>query len=356
LNDNTLRTISRFFSLPYRKLGQAALLLRRAAFLFVTVVVASGVSARGVSAQETKRIRFAVTSPPHFLPIWVAKDVGLFSKHGLDVEVIFMRGGALITMGIISGELQLSGVGAESVVAARLEGADVALLACPLDLDFVYLIARPEIKTIAQLKGKATAVTRLGSTTHFYLRSAFKHLGMDADREMTILQLGAGPEIAVALETGRIAAAVLSYRNALSFLDRGWPVLVDLTKTDFKYPPSCVGSSRAFVRKNPSTVDRFLKAYIEGIHLIKKDIALAKRVYAARYRESDAAVADKVVRAYADLFKPVPTVPDSGLEAVLRDVATRRPLQKELFRTELYKEAGPLEKIVKEGWMTQYQR
>jgi ABC-type nitrate/sulfonate/bicarbonate transport system substrate-binding protein len=309
-----------------------------------------------LSAQETKRLRFAVTSPPHFLPIWAAKDAGLFSKHGLDVEVIFMRGGALITMGIISGELQLSGVGAESVVAARLEGADVALLACPLDLDYVYLITRPEIKSVAQLKGKATAVSRLGSTTHFYVRVGFKQLGIDADKEMTILQLGAGPEIAIALESGRIAAAVLSYRNALSFLERGWPVLVDLTKTDVKYPPSCVGSSRAFVRKDPGTVERFLKAYIEGIHLVKRDIVLAKRIYAARYRESDPVITDKVVRAYAELFKPVPTVPTSGLETVIRDVASRRPLQKEFLRPELYRDEAPLDKIVKEGWTAQFQK
>ena len=55
-----------------------------------------------------------------------------------------MRGGSLITVGIMSGELQLSGVGAESVVAARVEGGDVVLLACPLDTDLVYLMGRPE--------------------------------------------------------------------------------------------------------------------------------------------------------------------------------------------------------------------
>jgi NitT/TauT family transport system substrate-binding protein len=133
-------------------------------------------------AQETRRIRFAVTNPPHFLPIWLAKDTGIFSKHGLDVEVIFMRGGALITMGILSGELQLSGVGAESVVAAKVEGGDAVLLACPLDTDLVYLIGRPDIKTPEQLKGKSTAVTRLGSSIHFYLRAALKYLGMDAPK------------------------------------------------------------------------------------------------------------------------------------------------------------------------------
>jgi len=81
------------------------------------------------------------------------------------------------------------------------------------------------------------------------------------DKEMTILQLGGGPEIAAALETGRIAAGILTIRYALPFLERGWPVLIDLSKTDLKYPPSCVGSSRAFVRRNPNTVERFLKAY-----------------------------------------------------------------------------------------------
>jgi ABC-type nitrate/sulfonate/bicarbonate transport system substrate-binding protein len=134
-------------------------------------------------------------------------------------------------------------------------------------------------------------------------------------------------------------------------LRSGWPVLVDLTKTEFKDPPSCVASSRAFVRKNPNTIGRFLRGYIEAIHVIKTDIELAKRVYAKRYRESDAAVTDKVVRAYAGLFKSVPTVPESGLEVVIRDLASRRPLSKELLQPDAYKDDGPLQKIVAEGWI-----
>src|SRR5713226_4733118 len=143
-------------------------ILRSKRVKILTLLALVGV-VQPASSQETKRIRFAVTNPPHFLPIWLAKDTGIFSKHGLDVEVIFMRGGALITMGILSGELQLSGVGAESVVAAKVEGGDAVLLACPLDTDLVYLIGRPDIKTPEQLKGKSTAVTRLGSSIHFYL-------------------------------------------------------------------------------------------------------------------------------------------------------------------------------------------
>src|SRR3982751_6517402 len=98
--------------------------------VLLILLLVSGI-AQTAYAQETRRLRFAVTNPPHFLPIWLAKDAGIFSKHGLDVEVIFMRGGALITMGILSGELQLSGAGAESVVAARVEGGVGVLIACP---------------------------------------------------------------------------------------------------------------------------------------------------------------------------------------------------------------------------------
>ena len=326
----------------------------RITFPLVFTLLLTIAGGQPLRAQETRRIRFAVTNPPHFLPIWLARDTGIFSKHGLDVEIIFMRGGALITMGILSGELQLSGVGAESVVAAKLEGGDAVLLACPLDTDLVYLIGRPDIKTPEQLKGKSTAVTRLGSSIHFYLRSALKYLGMDADKEMTVLQLGGGPEIAAALETGRIAAGILTIRYALPFLERGWPVLIDLSKTDLKYPPSCVGSSRAFVRRNPNTVERFLKAYTEAIHVIKTDSALTKRVYAKEYRESDAAVVDKIVTVYSGLFKSIPSVPSSGLETVIREAAARKALPSEAFRQpDFYKDDAPLQKIVKDGWIEQ---
>ena len=183
-------------------------------------------------AQELRRIHYGTTTSTAHLPIWVAKDAGLFGKYGLNVEPVHIRGGALITMGIMSGQLQFSGAGAESIVAARIEGGDVVLLACPVDSDPVYFITRPEIKSAAELKGKATAVTRLGSTTHFYLRAAARHVGLDPDKDMTILQLGTGSESTAALENGRIAAAALTHRYAFPFLQRGWPVLVDLSTTD----------------------------------------------------------------------------------------------------------------------------
>lgn len=324
----------------------------RATVLAVLAVWAWLVFTAGVFAQEPERIKFALTSPPHFLPIWLARDTGLFKKHGVDVEVIYMRGGSLITMGILNGDLQLSGAGAESVVAAKVKGGDVIMVACPLDSDLVYLIAQPGIKNPAELKGKASGVSRLGSTTHFYLRTALKKVGLDPEKDLTILQLGSGAEVAVALEAGRLAAAALSYRNALPFLDRNWPVLLDLTKTDFSYPPSCIASSQAYVKSKPRAVEGFLKGFVEGISQIKKDRVLAQKIYKKYYQERDDTIVEKVVDVYAKLFKRVPYVPDRGIETVVGELALRVSVPKEfLGRPEMFRDNGPLQKLAKEGWI-----
>ena len=300
-------------------------------------------------AQELRRIFYGTTASPSHLPIWVAKDAGLFEKNGLDVEPVQIRGGSLITLAIITGNLQFSGAGAESVVAARASGGDVVLLACPVNADPVYLITRPEIKSPQELKGQASAVTRYGSTTHFYLRAALKHVGLNPEKDMTILQMGAGPEIVIALDRGVIAAAALTTRYAVPFLRRGWPVLVDLSNTDLVYPSSCVTSSRAFIRAEPTTTHEFLRAYVAGIHLIKKNLAFAEKSFAKWMSEKDAGITKKTVESYASLFKTAPLVPDKGIENVIQDLVKARPDFKEYIGwPEPFRENGPLQKVLKE--------
>jgi NitT/TauT family transport system substrate-binding protein len=315
--------------------------------LFV-FLVAAFVSTTCAAAAELRRIPYGTTASPSHLPVWVAKDAGYFEKYGLNVEPVHIRGGSLITLAIITGDLPFSGVGAESIVAARASGGDVVLLACPVDADPVYLITRPEIKSAAELKGQGSAVTRYGSTTHFYLRAALKHVGLNPDKDMTVLQLGAGPEMVAALEVGRIAAAALTTRYAIPFLERGWPVLVDLSTTDLVYPSSCVTSSRAFIRAEPKTTEDFLRAYVAGIHLIKKDHRFAEKSFAKWMREKDSNIVKKTISAYARLLKTAPYVPDKGIENVIKDLIRARPEFKEyLGWPEPFRENSPLERALR---------
>ncbi|MGB7948392.1 MAG: ABC transporter substrate-binding protein [Candidatus Binatia bacterium] len=315
--------------------------------LFTVAVVALFLPKHVAFSQELRRIHYGTSVSISHLPVWVAKDAGYFAKKGLNVEPVQIRGGALITAGIMSGQLQFSGAGAESVVAARIEGGDVVLLACPSNLEPIYLITRPEIKSAAELKGKSSAVTRLGSSTHFYLRAALRNVGLDPEKDVTILQLGAGPEMATALESGRIAVAALNIRYAIPFLRRNWPVLVELAKTDLVYPSSCVTSSRAFVKSEPRLVEAFLSAYVEGIQLIKKDHAFAERSLAKWTREADPSVVTKSVETHAGIFNVPPIVPDKGIENVVKDLASRRNVPKEFIgHPELFRDNGPLQRAL----------
>jgi NitT/TauT family transport system substrate-binding protein len=313
----------------------------------ITLICAFFPPYRAVRAQELRRILYGTSASPSHLPVWVAKDAGYFEKYGFNVEPVQIRGGSLITLAIITGSLPFSGAGAESVIAARAAGADVILLACPVDVDPVYLITRPEIRSAAELKGHASAVTRYGSTTHFYLRTALRHVGLNPDRDMTILQLGAGPEMVAALEAGRIAAAALTARYAIPFLQRNWPVLVDLSSTDLVYPSSCVASSRAFMRAEPKTTEDFLRAYVAGIQLIKRDHAFAEKSLSKWLREDDPVILKKSIQAYAKLFKRAPLVSDKGIDNVVKDLVSMRPEFKEYIGwPEPFRENGPLERAL----------
>jgi len=298
-------------------------------------------------AGEPRRILYGTSTSIGHLPVWVGKDTGLFAKNGLNVEPVQIRGGAVSTMAIMSGQSVLAGVGAGSVVAARVEGGDIELLACPTDLEPVYLIARPEIKSAKDLKGKAAGITRLNSSIHFYFRSAARMIGVDSDKEMTLLQLGGSPEIVSAMEGGRIAAAALTIRDILPFMQRGWPVLVDLSKTDLVYPSSCVTSTRKFVNTEPETVTAFLNAYVMAIRMIKKDPNLAEQTLIKWLKEKRTSNLTKSADAFVRLFKPVPYVPDKGIENVLRDLVRQRNVPKEFFgHPELFRDNGPLERAL----------
>lgn len=321
----------------------------RSSHLFLLGIL-SAIAPVRLPAQEPLRVPYGVTTSLQHLPILVGKDSGLFAKQGFNLDPIHIRGGALITTMIMSGTVQFSGAGAESVVSARIEGGDVTLIACPADTDVVYFVARPEIKTAAQLKGKSSAVTRLGSTTHFYLRAALRSLGLDPEKDLTILQLGGGAEIVTAMRSGRVAAAALPYRNTYSLIQAGWPLLVDQSTADFVYPSSCVATSRTLIKNNPAIVERFLKAYVEAIRLIKKDSALVESVIKKWHRETDAAFIKKTAEVYAKIFKPIPYVSDQGLDIVVKEIAGRRPVSKEfLGKPELFRDHAPLDKLVKEG-------
>ena len=172
-------------------------------------------------------------------------------------------------------------------------------------------------------------------------------VGVDSDKELTLLQLGGSQEIVAALESGRISAATVTIRDALPFIQRNWPVLIDLTKTDLIYPSSCVTSSHTFVKTEPKVVENFLKAYVAGIQLSQEGSELRGTISKEVDEEKDPYAVSKSVEAFGRIFKAAPYVPDKGIENVIKDLANQRQIPKEFIgHPELFRDNGPLERAL----------
>lgn len=134
---------------------------------------------------------------------WIAKEAGLFAKHGLDVDLLFTGGGRAITS-LLGGDTPIITVGGPSVIAARLAGSDVIITAHVFDTILYSLMVTPEIRTLADIKGKKLGASRFGSATDFALRYVLKQNGIDPVKDTVIFQIGGQAETLAALKAGSI--------------------------------------------------------------------------------------------------------------------------------------------------------
>jgi NitT/TauT family transport system substrate-binding protein len=179
------------------------------------------------------------------------------------------------------------------VVNAVLGGADLVFIGGVANVPAFYMMALPEIKTVADLKGKAVGVTRFGSSTDFAMRYLLIKQGLNPDKDVTVLQLGGMPELAAALSKRLIAAAPLSAPTHIRARSAGAQPLIDLAKAGVYFPHTAVITTRAYLKTNREIVASFVKGYSEGIQRFLQDKATAKKVIQQYTRDS----ADDIIEA-----------------------------------------------------------
>jgi len=235
----------------------------------VIVVAIALLAYRPVEAQDRVRLGLSSISATSG-SIWVAEEKGLFKKQGVNVEVIFIGGGASrVVSALLSGEIQFSVGGGDAVIRAALRGADTVLTASPMNRGLQRLIVRPDIKTPAELKGKRVAITRFGSAGHWAFQLFVKKWGMRPE-DFQLIQLDSSPAMFASLEKGGCDAAVLTMPSFFVAEERGFRTLADPADMDIYYLQNTVDSTRSYLRANRSQAVRFVKGLIEGIAYFKK--------------------------------------------------------------------------------------
>src|ERR1700746_3418808 len=198
-----------------------------------------------------------------------AKEVGLFSKAGLDVEIIYILGGSTVVQAIAAGEIQFGRGSATEVVTAHMAGLPLKILAALIN-KFVYSFVTPAtITKPLDLKGKAVAVSRFGSGSDFITRLALKSWGLEPVKDVTILQVGNSPERLAAMASGKVHGSILSLSLTPRAKTLGLRVLADLSEIDSEYPQGVLYVPLTLIEKRPDLIRTFLAAYVEGIRQFK---------------------------------------------------------------------------------------
>jgi NitT/TauT family transport system substrate-binding protein len=283
-------------------------------------------------AQEKKleRIRIgggSVGAPQ--MTMWFAKEANLYEKNGLGIEAISIPGSSMALQAMLSGEVPIIQLGGAASMQANLAGAETVIVATILKKFLFSIFSRPEITRIADLKGKLFGATRFGTLSDFASRFALERNGLNPERDITMVQTGGQPETLVALLTGKVQAAALSVPATMRAKKANMRELLDMAKLEAPIHQNGVVTTRKYLKSNEDTVRRFLRAYIEGAALAKKDKVFATRVMAKYLGTNDREVLDDAYeRVTLNLeIPPYPTV--EGVTVLLKTLEKAQPKARE---------------------------
>jgi NitT/TauT family transport system substrate-binding protein len=292
--------------------------MKRIFILALLVVAATLFRPGNLHAAERVRIAYSAISGA-MGPLWVAHDLGLFSRQGLDVQLLYIGGGSVVTQALIGGDVQFVRLGASAVMQASLRGADLKMIGNTINSLVFSLMAKPEIKAPGDLKGKKIGVTRLGGSTDFALDLALKKWNLRRGHDVAVLQTGGMPQLLGAITAGSVDAGVISPPTNLTAAKMGLKELVDFGDLPIQYPNSPLATTQAYLDKNRDIALRVVRAYAEGIHRVKTDREATLKIFSKYTKVQDAEILAELYRIYGvKHLERIPYVKPEAVEEVLR--------------------------------------
>lgn len=316
----------------------------------LSLLLAKPMDARAGAAPLTK-IRVGYPSPSASMyPLFVTKEAGMFEKHGLDAELIYVQGVQMVQVHT-AGQLDFTTTSGIVTLQSSVAGSDLILLANSIDTHLMKVIAHPSISGPADLKGKAIGVTRFGSLTDLALRPVLEQWKLEPNRDVSLVQIGRLSDIVPAIQQKRIAAGMLSFPSSFFAEKLGLKSLYDLSESGLEVPTTTVAVSRAYANSHRDIVLRFMRAYLEGTHRLLTDRAMGIKAL-RRYGGVDD---NELLAATYDLFtakyiKKVPVLTVKAVQNALDLVAESNPKAKSRKPAE-FMDTSYLDELQKSGFV-----
>ena len=240
-----------------------------------------------------------------FAPSWVTSDKGIWKKQGLDVELVFLRGGSRTVSALIGGSVDFIFGSDLGVTTAILQGASLTRVGVTTNTLGYSLVTQPNVKTMRDLKGKIIGITPGRDAAYARMVKLLRDNGMDASKDVTFLSVGDGGPAArvAALSAGVIHATMFTPPSDLISERAGMKVL---TKIDVPNVGAGINTTAAYLQKNRPMSVRFLKGYMEGIQYLKSHKDESLKIFSRYVRNSDLTI-------MANLYEEITTRVEPGL-------------------------------------------
>jgi len=300
--------------------------------MLIIVLTAAMLIARAASAQEMslRAVYNAVSGV--MAPIWVGQEGGLFTKHGVNVDLKYLAATTAV-QGMVGGGEEVGLVGNQGI-DAKLEGADLIYVASGLPTFVFQVYGRPEIKSMADLKGKVVAVTQPSASTDYAMRIVLKRNGLEPDKDVKILYAQDIAAVFTSVSNGNASAGIMSAPTSLKAKAAGLKPILNITELRIPFLFTGMLSSPRIMREKNEALTRFLRGYIEAMAVIRRDKETTMKSMGKFLKTNDREVLESVYDDYKDVFPQVPLMTAAEVKAVL-DVA-KSPRAKQMHPEEFF--------------------
>jgi NitT/TauT family transport system substrate-binding protein len=300
-------------------------LLVLALFVFGGPISTGGAAA---AAPSKVVISFAGINPRQ-TPLWIAQEQGLFAKHGVDAEVVFIRTGPIQVAAVSSGATQIAYAGVASTLGAVSGGTDLKMIASFTNRLSYTMVARPELKRPEDLRNKRFGVQAIGGSVWMGAVLGLEHLGLDQRRDnINIMNVGDQSVLAQAMESGTIDATVLDGVFARRLRQKGFNVITELADSKIPYVSNVIVGTRSLFQSQPDLAENMLKGLVESVAFIlaPQNKPAVINTIMKRLKINDRAVAEDGYNDLVRLSDLKPYVSLEGVRNIQRLIRIQNPI------------------------------
>ena len=295
----------------------------RAAFCLIALTVPLVFSAHSAeSGREKVALAYAAISPST-AGVWMAKEIGAFERHGLNVDLVHISSGAVAIQALVGGSVRATLGASNAVVAAIVKGAPIIAVASNTSRPGMQLWVQPEIQRAEQLRGKTLAITRFGSTSEFVTRLILRKLNLEGKTE--VRQFGGVVEADVGFRSRQAEGRVSSQAPGPQAR-----MLVDAAELGIPFSMNLLAVSDDYYQKSPNSVEGIVAAYVEGIAALKTRKSQALKVL-AKYMGQRGGAAEMHYAFVTRYLDSIPRVDPAAVDTVLEMVGQRPAPKTQLF-------------------------